>query len=142
MWSIISGLVSLDGVLNFLKGLGLLAVFLAIVYFVSDYTGLKSDLATSRANEKQWQSNYETAAQAQREGEETIQVMREDFDAMQEDLLDWQGKQYQTQQDLSAAQKRIRRLEKENEAIRAFLDTPVPCELWLQIWPNSPKCPN
>lgn len=89
----------------------------------------------------QWEYKYNLAVATNEKNVETIKRMEENHAGLLKDLSDWQDRQYATERQLSNAKNKLHKLERDSDKYRDLLSTPIPCELWLQIFPNSPRCP-
>lgn len=117
------------------------AVAVAIVCILYYFRISHVEAVEATKNATMWENNYYRAVRIAEDNFNTITELATQQNVLMEELKDWRERQSATERQLNATKKRIQSLERENEKVRATLSTAIPCELWEQIFPDTPKCP-
>ena len=147
----------LSTLLSFLKGLGgtassglgigvwlkialaaILAGFLFYGYY--EYSQTKIALQEATSASERWERDYKVAKATSDKNAEAAKTLVSKIEKLDADLLTWKAKYDVAAKKTRAVEAKIRKLEQSNAEVRSLLDTPVPCELWTQIWPESRLC--
>lgn len=146
----------LSTVLSFLKSIGgttsglgigawlkiglatILVGFLFYGYYEHSQTKIALQEATSAS--ERWEREYKVAKATSDRNAEAAKVLASKIEKLDSDLAAWKAKYDVAAKKTRAVEAKIRKLEQSNAEIRSLLDTPVPCELWTQIWPESRLC--
>lgn len=147
----------LSTALSFLKGLGgtatsglgigvwlkiALAAILAglLFYGYYEYSQTKIALQDATSASERWERDYRVAKDVSDRNAEAAKTLAVKIEKLDADLMTWKTKYDKAARKTRAVEAKIRNLEKTNVEVRSLLDTPVPCELWTQIWPESRLC--
>lgn len=125
-------------VLNFLK-YGVVAA--AIFFAAYQFKDMHKETVVAVKEAAKWEADYKQAKQVADDNAKALERLQVSHNALMVELADWQNRQSATENQLTTARKKVRALERENEAVRATLSTAIPCELWRQIFPNTTRCP-
>lgn len=147
----------LSALLSFLKGIGgstssglgigvwlkigLAAILVGFLFYgYYEYTQTKAALQEATSASERWERDYRIAKATSDRNAEAAKTLAGKIEKMDADLLTWKTKYDAAERKTRAVEAKIRKLEQSNAEIRSLLDTPVPCELWTQIWPESRLC--
>lgn len=147
----------LSTLLSFLKGLGgstssslgigvwlkigLAAILVGFLFYgYYEYSQTKIALQEATSASERWERDYKVAKATNDKNAKAALRLVDKIDKLDESLVDWKAKYDVAAKKTRDAEARIRKLEQSNAEIRSLLDTPVPCELWTQIWPESRLC--
>lgn len=147
----------LSTLLSFLKGLGgstssslgigvwlkiaLAAILVGFLFYgYYEYTQTKIALQEATSASERWERDYKVAKATSDRNAEAAKVLASKIEKLDSDLVEWKTKYDKAAKKARAVEAKIRKLEQSNAEIRSLLDTPVPCELWTQIWPESRLC--
>lgn len=96
-----------------------------------------SELAEARQNIVSWQVKYSTAVDAQKQSERTIVELQEKYKTTLASLEEWRRQYELIDRKNTAAQRRIRELEIQDESIRNILASRVPDDIWRVLFPKQ-----
>ena len=136
----IGGTTSGLGIGTWLK-IGLAAILVGFLFYgYYEYAQTKIALQAATSASERWERDYKVAKATSDRNAEAAKTLAGKIEKMDADLVAWKAKYDVATKKTRAVEAKIRKLEQYNAEIRSLLDTPVPCELWTQIWPDSRLC--